>query len=97
MDPKKFYYYSIAFVSLFILLWGAADLANTLIGSFYRAPMPSAEQGMAPDGMMSEQNLDVYYQRKMLLDRYSDSLIRLIVGGVVFLYAKKQADELEKS
>ncbi|MBU0629921.1 MAG: hypothetical protein KKC80_03265 [Candidatus Margulisbacteria bacterium] len=95
MDLKKLYYYLLSFVALFILFWGTVDLANTFVGSFYRAPAPATDQTMMPD-TINDQGLDLYYQKKMLLDRYSDSLIRIIISGLVFLYAKKRANDLEQ-
>lgn len=91
---KKLYYYLISLTALFFLLWGVVDLANTVVSSFGRAPLP-ADQA-ASEGV-NEQTLDLYYQKKMLVDRYSDSLIRIVVSGLAFYFAKKTIKDMENA
>ncbi|MFA6170080.1 MAG: hypothetical protein WCW67_01070 [Candidatus Margulisiibacteriota bacterium] len=90
---KKLYYYLLSLAALFFLLWGVVDLANTIVTSFGRAPLPADQ---ASEGL-NEQNLDLYYQKKMLVDRYSDSLIRIVVSGLAFYFAKKTIKDMEKA
>lgn len=97
MDLKKAYYYIICLVALFVLFWGAVDLTSATAGlsmSKSSVSLDSMSPTPAPEG---EQPLDVYYQKKMLYDRLSDSLARIVIAGLVFFYSRKKADQLEKS
>lgn len=90
MDIKKAYYYIICLVSLFVLLWGLVDLSSAGVGIMTaKGPSLSAEPA-------TEQAMDVYYQRKMLYDRLSDSLARFVIAGAVFLYSRRKINQLEK-
>lgn len=92
MDLKKAYYYIICLAALFVLMWGVVDLASAsfgLIGSRGSAiTLPVEKEG--------EASLDSYYQRKMLYDRLTDSLARVIFAGLVFAYSRVQVSRLEK-
>lgn len=99
MDLKKAYYYIICLASLFILMWGLVDLASVSVGLISaRVPSVSLEQtAPAAPGKEGEPFLDIYYQRKMLYDRLSDSLARVIISGLIFAYSRIQVNRLEKS
>ncbi len=94
MDLKKAYYYVICLVALFVLFWGVVDLSGSIVGLSTAKPVgASLNQGMPP-APESDQSLDVYYQKKMLYDRLSDSLARIIIAGLVFAYSRRKVDEL---
>lgn len=85
MDLKKAYYYIICLVSLFVLMWGIADLASASVGlAMARIPAPVTLE------KESEPSLDIYYQKKMLYDRLADSLARIVISGLVFAYSRKR-------
>jgi hypothetical protein len=94
MNLKKAYYYVICLVALFVLFWGVVDLSGSVIGLSTARPIGSA-LGQAAPPSPDDQSLDVYYQKKMLYDRLSDSLARIIISGLVFVYCRKKADRLE--
>lgn len=99
MDLKKAYYYIICLAAIFSLFWGGVDLASSAIGLTgirasslgASAPFPAA----AVDSQ-SDQLMDTYYQKKMLFDRLTDSLARLVIAGAVFAYCRRKVDRLEK-
>lgn len=99
LDLKKVYYYVICVMAFFILMWGVVDLASTSAGLFiikdnslsYDAP---AEEGLSPADK-GDQFFDAYYQRKMLHDRFWDSLARIIVSGLIFAYFRITVNKLE--
>jgi hypothetical protein len=90
MDPKKVYYYIICLVALLVLFWGAVDLTSSLIGLAGARPTHSPSIGEG------DQSMDLYYQKKMLYDRLSDSLARIIIAGLVFGYSRIKINRLEK-
>lgn len=92
MDLKKIYYYIICLTALFIFFWGVVDLASAVIGLGSVRTL-----GVVVDqpGRDSEQYLDAYYQKKMLYDRFSDSLARIIISGIVFGYSRIKVNKLE--
>lgn len=95
IDLKKIYYYIVCLVALFVLFWGLVDLTGAAVGlSMAKGPTVSMDQPPppAPD---SEQSLDVYYQKRMLYDRLSDSLARIIIAGLVFAYSRVKVNKLE--
>jgi len=97
MDQKKTYYYVICLAALLILMWGVVDLSSTLFGlSLAKAPTISADQPINFSADRdNEQFLDVYYQKKMLYDRLSDSLARIVIAGLVFAYSRRVVAKLE--
>jgi len=96
MDLKKGYYYIICLISLFVLMWGLVDLASASIGlAAARASTATFEMQTAPE-KESEPSLDTYYQKKMLYDRLSDSLARIVIAGLVFGYSRVKVNQLEK-
>ena len=93
MDLKKAYYYIICLVALFVFFWGIVDLSGSIIGLSTARPIgASLEQAVPPSS--EDQSLDVYYQKKMLYDRLSDSLARIVIAGLVFAYCRKKVDQL---
>jgi len=96
MDLKKLYYYLICLVSLFVLAMGAVDLTSSGIGLLTtRLSAPPME--IAPPSSEGEPGLDLYYQKRMLYDRLSDSLARIIISGLVFVYSRSKVNQLEKT
>jgi len=94
MDLKKAYYYVICLVALFVLFWGVVDLSGSIVGLSTARPVgASLGQGM-PAAPESDQSLDIYYQKKMLYDRLSDSLARIVIAGLVFYYSRRKVDQL---
>ncbi len=94
MDLKKAYYYVICLVALFVLFWGVVDLSGSIIGLSTAKPIGSSLGQSLPPSPESDQSLDVYYQKKMLFDRLSDSLARIIIAGLVFTYCRRKVDQL---
>jgi len=93
MELKKAYYYIICLASLFVLFWGVVDLSGSAVGLVVaKGPSISVDQ---PSALASEQTLDVYYQKKMLYDRLSDSIARIIVAGLIFGYSRLQVNKAE--
>lgn len=95
MDLKKIYYYVICLAALFVLFWGTVDLISTVVG-LTTSKSAGVEQNLSspPEGA-SEQTLDLYYQKKMLYDRLSDSLARIVVAGLVFGFSRMKVSRLE--
>ena len=89
MDLKRIYYYIISLAALFVLFWGLVDFSSASAG-LLTARIPPAFSA-APD-KDSEPALDIYYQKKMLGDKLVDSLARIIVSGLVFVYCRRRAD-----
>jgi len=92
-DLKKIYYYVIALVTFFVLLWGAIDFvsasASLVSGKYVKMP-PSVEKNPEP-------GVEEYYQLRVTQDRLFDSLARVLVSGVIFAYAKFKIAGLERS
>ena len=95
MDLKKAYYYLICLVALFVLFWGIVDLSGSVIGLSTTRPIGAALEQAAPPSPEGDQSLDVYYQKKLLYDRLSDSLARIIIAGLVFAYCRNKVKQLE--
>lgn len=96
MEIKKAYYYIICLAALFVLLWGAVDLTSSLIGLAGARPSVAVSVSPAPNLGEGEQYMDIYYQKKMLYDRLTDSLARIIIAGLVFGYSRIKINRLEK-
>ncbi|MBN3033123.1 MAG: hypothetical protein JW873_03415 [Candidatus Saganbacteria bacterium] len=95
MNLQRAYYYIICLVALFVLFWGLVDLSGATVGLVMtRGTAFSVNQPAAPFAD-NEQSLDVYYQKKMLYDRLSDSLARIIFAGLVFAYCRGKVTKLE--
>jgi hypothetical protein len=95
MDLKKAYYYIICLVALFVFFWGIVDLSGSVIGLSTARPLGASLEQAAPPASESDQSLDVYYQKKMLYDRLSDSLARIVIAGLVFAYCRNKVNQLE--
>lgn len=94
MDLKRVYYYVICLASLLVLLWGTVDLVSISIGFMSaRTSQPSVPVAIEKE---SEQYMDIYYQKRILYDRLSDSLARFIIAGAVFVYSRKKINRLER-
>lgn len=94
MDIKKIYYYIICLVALFVFFWGIVDLSGSVVGLSTARPISSSLEQAGPPSPESDQSLDVYYQKKMLYDRLSDSLARIIIAGLVFAYCRNKVNQL---
>jgi len=75
----------------------ASTVSDSSFGRWLTTTRPiGATLGQAlppsPDG---DQSLDVYYQKKMLYDRLSDSLARIVIAGLVFAYCRNKVNQLE--
>jgi len=87
-------------MAFFVLMWGSIDLVSSSIGlvnvNMSAANISSQTENVdiIPDGK-SDQFFDVYYQKKMLADRFWDSLVRFVISGAIFLYCRKQINKLE--
>jgi hypothetical protein len=98
LDMKKAYYYVICAMAFFILMWGAVDLASTSAGLYLvkDSALSLSAEGAASTAEKGEQFFDIYYQKKMLYDRLWDSLARIIISGMIFVYFRFNANKLEK-
>lgn len=99
LEPKLLYYYVICVIVFFVFLWGAIDLAGSSIGIASLRPGPSysapqSEDLSPPD--KGDQYLEAYYQKRMFLDRFWDSLVRVIISGAIFWYSRKKVKQLEE-
>ena len=94
MDIKKIYYYIICLAALFVFFWGIIDLSGSVVGLSTARPLGASLGQALPPSPESDQSLDVYYQKKMLYDRLSDSLARIIVAGLVFAYCRSKVNQL---
>jgi hypothetical protein len=93
VDLKRAYYYLICLAALFFLFWGAVDLTSSASGLlFNRGGAPAVDQVA---GQPSEQYLEAYYSKKIMLDRLWDGAARVIFAGAVFLYCRRRADGTE--
>ncbi|MFA4858028.1 MAG: hypothetical protein WC901_01535 [Candidatus Margulisiibacteriota bacterium] len=100
---KKIYYYAICLLAVFILTWGGIDLASSAISlAFLPSPPPesaaSGIENVSPDNSgpaAKSQSIENYYQRSMLLDRFGDSLARVIIAGAVFAFCRIKINRLE--
>ena len=102
LDMKKAYYYIICIMAFFVLMWGTVDLISTSVG-IYAINKDSAPSFVLPEAEgadvaeKNEQFFDAYYQKKMLNDRFWDSLSRMLIAGLIFAYFRFTVNRLEKS
>lgn len=99
LDIKKIYYYVICVMAFFVLMWGVVDLTSTSIGIYSIQGIslsPSSPAESQPPAEKGEQFFDAYYQKKMLYDRFWDSMARVLISGIIFLYFRFSANRLEK-
>ncbi|OGB88215.1 hypothetical protein A3H38_00510 [candidate division WOR-1 bacterium RIFCSPLOWO2_02_FULL_46_20] len=100
LDLKRVYYYVICAMAFFVLMWAAVDLSSASIG-FINLKAPASEN-IAPTEETpipvekGDQFFDSYYQKKMLGDRFWDSLARLLVSSIIFGYCRFTVNNLEK-
>jgi len=98
---KKVYYYVICAATLFILMWGLVDMTSAVLSvTLFKPPsasleLPSGPQGVDTKAGGSEPYFDEYYQGRMAMDRIGDSLARVIVAGVIFIYSSIRIKDLE--
>ncbi len=100
LEPKLIYYYVICVIAFFVFLWGAIDLAGSSIGiaSVRSGPTFSVPQNDEPNPSADkgDQYIEAYYQKRMFLDRFWDSLVRVLISGVIFGYARYRVKQLEE-
>lgn len=89
LDLKKIYYYAIALLAFFILIWGMIDFVSAKI-------TVASGLTISPD-KSSETQLEEFYQKKVSQDRMADSLARVLVSGIIFAYARFTIVKLERS
>ena len=100
MNLKKTYYYVICAMAFFVLMWGCVDLASSSIGLYnirgaeQLLSAPGPENAITPE--KGDQFFDTYYQKKMLQDRFYDSLARILISGVIFVYCRFTVNRLEQ-
>ena len=100
LDLKKAYYYVICIIAFFVLMWGMVDLASSSLGimNIQGAAITLSPEGEEPgqEAEQGEQFFDAYYQKKMLYDRFLDSLARIFISGLIFSYFRIRVHLLEK-
>lgn len=100
LDLKRVYYYVICAMAFFVLMWAAVDLSSASIGLIN--VKASTSENVAPADELpiptekSDQFFDSYYQKKMLGDRFWDSLARLLISGIIFGYCRFTVNKLEE-
>jgi hypothetical protein len=103
---KKVYYYIICAVTLLVLMWGTVDVLSSVLSlTIFKGPsltmdIPGGPQSAAmategKGGNADQPMFDEYYQSRMVFDRMGDSIARILVAGVLFLYAGSRVRELE--
>ncbi len=102
MDVKKIYYYIICLITLFVLMWGVVDMVSATFSLYlFKSPSVSLESlgGAGAGGEIkgAEPSIEEYYQRRMVFDRIGDSLARIVVSGLIFVYASWRVRKLERS
>ena len=102
MDHQKIYYYVICVMAFFVLMWGTIDLASSSLGlmNINKAAgqsVSSQTESLSPTQTeKGDQFFDAYYQKKMLVDRFWDSLARVFIAGAIFGYCRFKAAKLEE-
>jgi hypothetical protein len=103
IEAKKIYYYVLCSLAFFALMWGGIDFTSSAIGLInvnrpsVGAPSSSGiETASSLPDKSSEQQLDIYYQKKMLGDRLWDSVARIVISGAIFAYCRIQAKKAEE-
>lgn len=97
----KAYYYIICLITLIVLMWGLIDTAsaigNVLIGpSLFPGigAQPGLETGEMP-GRDSGMPFENYYNKRLTFDRLLDSISRIFVSGLIYIYARFRVSKLE--
>lgn len=100
LDLKKVYYYVICLMAFFVLMWGLVDVVSSSAGLLNIGAVSVSLSAPAPDAALSPEKgealFDSYYQKKMLLDRLWDSLARVLVAGLIFVYCRITVNKLEQ-
>lgn len=100
LDLKRVYYYVIAVMAFFVLMWGMVDFASSSIGLLNirqaATSLSAPSDNSTSSAEKGEQFFDAYYQKKMLYDRFWDSLVRILVPGLIFGYCRYKINKLEK-
>lgn len=100
LDLKRVYYYVVCAIAFFILIWGSIDFVSSSIGlanlKGSETAITQTQVGPAGATDKNEQFFDSYYQKKMLSDRFWDSLVRLLISGIVFTYFRYTVNKLER-
>ncbi len=106
-SAKKVYYYVICAVTLLVLMWGAVDVVSSILSlTIFKGPSMSMDIPGGPQstGLSTEGKggggdqpaaFDEYYQSRMIFDRMGDSVARILVAGVLFIYAGSRIRDLE--
>ncbi len=101
LDLKRIYYYVICAIAFFVLLWGTIDLASSTVGLINIRGADTSFSASNIDSPMvpekGEQFFDVYYQKKMLYDRFWDSMARILISGLVFAYCRFTVGKMEET
>lgn len=101
LDHKKVYYYVICVMAFFVLMWGGIDFASSSVGLININLSAASYSNVQAEGAevvpqeKGDQFFDLYYQKKMLSDRFWDSLVRLIISGAIFIYCRRQIVKME--
>ncbi|MBU0687052.1 MAG: hypothetical protein KKB81_04305 [Candidatus Margulisbacteria bacterium] len=101
--PKKIYYYVICVLAFFVLMWGIIDLTSSSINLLILNPSGQQESSFAPSegsvevpiASLKGNPVEDYYQRRMMMDRFGDSLARVLIAGIIFAYARYAIFKLE--
>lgn len=82
MDMNKVYYLVICLIAVFVLMWGTIDLVSSGAAYVSLAVMPNKG---------ADANAEEYYQKKIAQDRIFDSVSRILISGIIFIYCRKKA------
>ena len=97
--PKKIYFYALAIIVFFIMIWGAVDTVSAGLGLVLVEPA-GIEANLQEEVMINpaegEVSIEALYQKRMFLERIADSLARLIVGGAAFAFLNFKINQEEK-
>jgi hypothetical protein len=101
LDHQKIYYYVLCVMAFFVLMWGAIDLSSASIGLLtIKPPTPATASSLDSPPMLEnekgDQFFETYYQKKMLSDRFWDSLARVIIAGGIFAFCRVKVSRLEE-
>jgi hypothetical protein len=99
---KKVYYYVICAITLFILMWGFVDMTSAVLSVTIFKPSAGMEAPSGPQAVSDAKAgggdqpfFDEYYQGRMAMDRIGDSMARVLVAGIIFIYSSLKIKDLE--
>jgi hypothetical protein len=100
MEIKKIYQYIICLISLLIIMWGAVDSASAVLAlllpkSSYDVSMKN-NVSTSPGAKNQEAVIDEFYQKRIMYDRLSDGLARIIMPACFFIYFSLKIKESER-